>query len=65
MPGKKPRFDEGLGRVPLTLALSPQEKAPEPRSGRLQSPLAACATARNRARPLFIVSSHSAAGSES
>ena len=29
------------------------------------NPPAACATARNRARPLFIVSSHSLAGSES
>ena len=31
----------------------------------IHSPPAACATARNNARPLFIVSSHSAAGSES
>ena len=31
----------------------------------IQSPPAACATALNNARPLFIVSSHSACGSES
>ena len=31
----------------------------------LHNPFAACATARNSARPLFIVSSHSVAGSES
>ena len=35
------------------------------REGRGYKPLAARATARNRARPLFMVSSHSAAGSES
>jgi len=50
----------------IPLRLSPGIASPRcTPSAPFYKPCAACATARNRARPLFIVSSHSFCGSES
>ncbi len=61
MPGKRPGVASCTRQTLFAAAVSLQTLAAKAR----YKPFAAWATARNSARPLFMVSSHSAAGSES
>src|SRR5699024_8650268 len=62
---KGPAVHGRLRRQPTTPPGLFSREASRAVKARFYSPCAACATARNRARPLLMVSSHSAAGSES